>query len=306
MKWLFWLACAQGVSAQQSTLRGTVLSAETREPLGLSIVTLVPSGGKQFTDPSGVFAFPDIPAGTYLLSVRQIGYAPLDTQIIVRDDRPTTFVLALRHLAIELPPVTITGRARCTTPGPPDPKTSPALAVVFEQLQENARRYALLADSYPFEYQLEQTLRNVNARGDTLRPRIDTLRLTSRDERPYQPGRVVTPSYGPWRGDLLVRTMALEEFSNPTFVKNHCFYLMGRDTIEGEKLVRVDFEPAAHLGADMAGAAYLDSVTYQLRFTESSLTRPEQSELDNVKTMIARTRFRDIGQGIPVRITCAR
>lgn len=303
LKWFLWLACAQVASAQQPELRGTVVTAETRHPLGFSIVALTPTAAQRFTDAAGRFAFPDIAPGTYLLSVRQIAYAPFDTQIVVREDSATNVVVALHHLAIELPPVTIAGRPVCRNPGPPDAGTVPALAAVFEQLQEHARRFQLLADSYPFDYWLEQTLREVNTRGDTLRPMVDTIRLGSRTERPYEVGRVVTPGWGPWRADvLLVRTPTLEEFGNATFVKHHCFQLAGRDTIEGETLVRIDFEPAANLGwADMAGSAYLDSITYQLRFTESSLTRPERSPLTEVATMVTRTRFRQIGPGIPVQ-----
>ncbi len=302
MKWLLWLTCAQIASAQQPTLRGSVTSLETGEPLGFTIVTLHPQAGKRFTDAAGVFLFPDVPAGSYLLSVRQIGYTPLDTQIVVSGDVSTTVLVALRRVAIELPPVTIFGHARCTSPGPPDPVATPALAAVFEQLQENARRFALLADSFPFEYRLEQALQRVTSRGDTLRAEIDTLRLGSRSERPYEPGRVVTPGWGPWRSPFVVRTPSLEDFGNPTFVKHHCFYLAGRDTIAGETLVRIDFDPPQAFGwADMAGSAYLDSITYQLRFAESVLTRPELSPLSDVATMVSRTRFRDIGRGIPVQ-----
>src|SRR5512145_3294125 len=105
---------------QQSSLRGTVISAETREPLGLTIVTLYPRLGTQFTDGAGAFVFSGVGAGTYLLSVRQIGYVPLDTQIVLHADRPARLLLVLRRLAVELPAITVVGHARCTKPGPPD------------------------------------------------------------------------------------------------------------------------------------------------------------------------------------------
>ena len=300
--WALWWTPASLATAQQPALRGSVISAEIGEPLGFSIVTLTPTSHKRFTDSVGAFAFQDISAGNYLLSVRQIGYTPLDTQVVVRGDSATQLLVALRHLAIELPPVTIRGRPQCTNPGLPDAGAAPALAAVFEQLQENARRFALLADSFPFDYELEQTLRSVSVRGDTLRPSVRTLRLGSRDDRPYEVGQVVTPGRGAWEGVWIVRTPSLEEFGNTTFVQHHCFYLAGRDTIEGETLVRIDFEPAAKVDwADMAGSAYLDSSTYQLRFTESSLTHPERSQLADIATMVTRTRFRQIGPGIPVQ-----
>jgi hypothetical protein len=287
-------------AATQPTLRGTIVSAETGAPLGFSIVSLIPAASKRFTDAAGAFVFPNIAAGTHVVSVRQIGYTPLDTQVVLAGDSTTTVRVALRHLAIELPPVTIAGR-QCTSPGLPD-SSDAALAAVFDQLQENARRFALLADSFPFDYELEQTLGSVSVRGDTLRPSVRTLRLGSRDDRPYEVGQVVTPGRGAWEGVWIVRTPSLEEFGNAAFVKHHCFFLAGRDTIEGETLVRIDFEPASRLAwTDMAGSAYLDSITYELRFTESSLTHPERSQLTEVATMVTRTRFRQIGSGIPVQ-----
>ena len=286
-------------TATAQSLRGVVVSAETGEPLGFSLVTLYPNLGKQFTDAAGAFASAHAKSGKYILSVRQIGYAPLDTQIVVTDDSTTIVRVALRHLAIELPPVTIAGR-QCTSPGRPD-SSDAALAAVFDQLQENARRLELFADSYPFRFSLERTLRDVTLHGDTLKT-VDVLSLGNNDERPYEIGRVVAPGWGPWNSDLLVHTTVLQEFANNRFIENHCFHLVGRDTIGGETLVRVDFEPAQRLAwADIAGAAYLDSITFELRFTETSLTHPERSPLTEVNTVLARTRFHTIAPGIPLQ-----
>ena len=300
---LLWAFNALLAVAQQPSFRGTVVSAETREPLGFSIVILHPTFGERFTDAAGAFAFEGTTGGSYLLSVRQIGYAPLDTQLIIAGDSATVVQIALRHLAIELPPVTVAGR-QCTNPGRPD-SSDAALLAVFDQLQENARRYELLADSYPFHYDLELALREVNQRGDTGRPVVRRLQFTSDDNHPYAVGRVVEPAWGPWGSPdnmLVIHSADLQDLGNPNFIANHCFRLAGRDTIGGETLVRINFEPATRIGsADMAGAAYLDSITYELRYTETSLTRPEQSALANVRAMRFRTRFRNIARGVPLQ-----
>jgi hypothetical protein len=300
---ILWLASAQLGSAQQPSLRGSVISAETRDPLGFSIVTLHPNVGKQFTDLLGVFEFPDIPAGTYLLSVRQIGYVPLDTQIVVRGDGATTIVAVLRHLAVELPAITIFGHAICTHPGPPDREVTPALADVFGQLIENARRLELLADSYPFRYRLERAVREVTRRGDSLRARVDTIEFNQNEtRRRYSPGLVVSQGSGPYYGQTVVTLASLHELGDSGFHHTHCFRLGGRDTIEGERLVRIDFEPVDRLASsDIAGSAYLDSITYGLRYTETRLTRPERSVLRDVRSVVARTRFRDIAPGIALQ-----
>jgi hypothetical protein len=301
MKWFLCLAWIQLAAAQQPSLRGTVVSAESGEPLGFTIVGLRPNAGRQFTDSAGVFAFAGTAAGRYVLSVRQIGYTPLDTQIVVRGDSTTVVRVALRHLAIELPPVTVAGQ-QCTNPGRPD-SSDVALLAVFDQLQENARRFELLADSYTFAYTLELSDRNVNQRGDTGRPTVRRLRLSSTDDHPYAVGNVVEPSWGPWGNNAtVVHTADLRDFGNPSFVENHCFHLGGRDTIAGESLVRIDFEPATHIwSADMVGAAYLDSITYQLRYTQTSLTRPERSDMPDVRSLNIRTRFRNIAPRVPLQ-----
>ncbi len=296
-------AIAPPASAQQPALRGTVVSAEAGQPLGYSIVELRPGLGQQFTTASGTFAFSALQPGTYLLSVRQIAYTPVDTQIVVPEDGEVVVRVALRHLAIELPPVTVAA-AQCTKPGPPEPSDT-ALRAVFDQLQENARRYELLADSYPFRYVLELSERTVKQRGDTGKPEVRRLHFTSSDYHPYREGRVVEPAWGPW-GDpantLVIRSAELQDLGNPRFIANHCFRLAGLDTIGGDTLVRVDFEPAKRLGSpDMSGSAYLHPTTYELRYTMTSLTRPERSELANVRAMSFRTRFRNIAPGVPLQ-----
>jgi hypothetical protein len=120
--------------------------------------------------------------------------------------------------------------------------------------------------------------------------------------RPYAVGRVVEPGWGPWSSsELLVRTTELQEFANAEFISHHCFRLVGRDTIGDETLVRIDFEPSTRLTTtDLSGSAYLDSLTFELRYTMTSLTHPEWSELSDHRTMTARTRFRTIAQGVPL------
>src|SRR3989442_5187260 len=276
---LLWAFNALLAVAQQPSLRGTVVSAETAQPLGFSIVTLHPNSGRQFTDSAGGFAFADTKAGPYLLSVRQIGYAPLDTQVVIKGDSATIVRIALRHLAIELPPVTVAGR-QCTNPGRPD-SSDAALLAVFDQLQENARRFELLADSYPFHYDLEVALREVNQHGDTSRPVVRRLRFSSNDNHPYEVGRVVEPALGPWGSPdsmVVIHSADQQDLGNSDFIANHCFRLAGRDTIGGETFVRINFEPATRIGSgDIAGVAAPLSPTLPNRLTSYFRSPPLSS-----------------------------
>jgi hypothetical protein len=280
----------------QIAVRGTVLAAETHEPLGFSIVTLQPDIGRQFTDPRGAFAFGNAKPGTYVLSVRQIGYTPFDTQLVIRGDSAIVIEVLLRHLAIELPPITIAGR-QCVRPGRPD-SSDAALLAVFNQLQENARRFALFADSYPFRPLIERTIRDISIRGDT----VTSVESANDPDRPYEVGHVVFAKSPLWPDQFLVHTAVLQDFGNTSFVENHCFDRAGVDTIAGRRLIRIDFEPPTRLRTtDIAGSAFLDSTTYELRFTESRLTHPEWSVLSDIDSSTARTRFKSLAPGIPVQ-----
>jgi hypothetical protein len=276
------------LSTPLGTVHGTVVSAETGDPLAFSIVSLRPTLNEHFTDEHGAFTFAGVLPGTYRLVVRQIGYTPADTTLVVTSDADVVVHIVLIHVAVELPPITVTGELTCTQPGLPDAASTPALSAVFEQLLENARRYRLLADSFPFTFVIERRYES----------EVDTVTQTSAQEHRYRPGRVIDWGKGDFRNQRVVLLPALQEFADSAFLQNHCFRLAGRDTLEGETFVRVDFEPAARLRSpDVAGAAYLEEGTYQLRYTRVSLTRAERS-LPGVIGLVATTRFREIVPGI--------
>jgi hypothetical protein len=291
-------AAAQEPRPTSVTVHGSVVAAGTDQPLAFSIVALRPGVSDHFTDQDGTFRFTDVAPGIYRLIVRQIGYSPADSIVIVRD-ADVTLRIKLSHLAVELPPITVVGRTTCTQPGPPDPTVAPALAAVFDQVLEHVRRFELLADSYPFRFRIERTQWWVSRADQALTITVDSIDQTSREERrTYRPGEVVEWGRGPFQGERVVRLPGLTQFGDSAFIHTHCFRLAGRDTIEGEALVRVDFVAAARLrSANVEGAAYLDAVTYQLRFTRVALTRAQRA-LPGVVALVATTRFREIAPGI--------
>jgi hypothetical protein len=291
-------AGAAGAAPAQVTLRGRVVTAETGEPLPFTIVSLIPGSAARFSDAAGAFAITGLPPGSYRLLVRQIGYFPFDTLLALGGDSVVTVAVVLRHLAVELPVITVTA-VLCERPGPPDGGETPALAAVFDQLAENARRFALLADSRPFRFQLERKYRSVTTAG-TQFSEVDTIEQVSAEERrAYRPGRIVEfGGVGRYRTEGMVRLPGVAYFADSAFVYNHCFSLAGRDTVEGETFIRVDFEPSVAIrSTDVAGAAYLDSTTFQIRYTRVALTRPERVMRD-VVALVATTRFREITPGI--------
>jgi hypothetical protein len=65
------------------TVTGTVIAEATRQPLPYSTVVFDPLGGERFTDQGGSFTYFAVPAGKYKVKIRQLGYTPMDTTIVV-------------------------------------------------------------------------------------------------------------------------------------------------------------------------------------------------------------------------------
>ena len=277
----------------QHSVRGSVSAAGSSDSLPFSVVSLEPGYPPRLTDAQGRFEFLNVLPGRYRLLVRQIAHVPLDTTLTVSadgDSLPPLWV-TLRRLAITLPPVTVHGTMECRVPGPPDPAVSVEAASVFEQAVENARRYRLLANSFPHRALMERT--QIAVRDGRQRiTKVDTLGRESTSEWPYQPGRLVADGTGPRRGELMVRMWSFMDLADSSFVTHHCFRLAGRDTVGGETFIRLDFQPPRWLAEmDVEGSAYLDSVTYVVRHTVVRLTQPRQ-RLTNVDALVVRTQFR--------------
>jgi hypothetical protein len=294
-------------AAQPGSLRGVVRST-LGEPIPYAVVALEPAFPHRFTDDSGSFVFPRVPAGTYHLLARQVGYKPLDTTVTVLPDRPLVVTLALEHLVVELSQINVTAElaraarpSRCTDPGPPDPAKTPELAAIFEQLKQNAERYWMLADSYPAIYRMSRSRGYVDRDGNPVYTSVDTIELRTDTRWHYAPGRLLADLQAPHGGtELEVKLPTLPDLADSAFVANHCFRLVGLDTLEGEVYVRVDFRPDERLvEPDADGSAYLDPITYLIQYLTIRLTHPDRAIVELVN-LTAKVRFREIAPSIVI------
>ena len=294
--------------ASDFTLRGTVVTAETSEPVTFGIVE-VTGLAPRLTDETGHFQIAALRTGGYHLVVRQIGYVPFDSTIAIPLTSP--LLIRLKRLGVLLSPVTVSGTSDCRRPGAPDPTVTPALAIVFDQVVANARRMRLLAEEHPHRLRIERTLTDVQLPRRSERSVTDTLDVKSTDRWPYRPGHIVSrvgyeeDIHGRWLTRLwenqdLIRLPTLEDFADSSFVVTHCFSFVGRDTLQGGTFIRIDFRPTTRIKtSDVAGATYLDSTTYMARYTVVAVTHPAQAALGLI-SLIATSRFCEAMPGILV------
>jgi len=292
-----------GSPAAAQTLRGDVRAAETNLPLPYSTVVLQPGVVGRFANDSGFFSFPRLPAGTYRMVVRAIGYLPFDTMITMAAE-PIELHVRLPPLAVELPPVTVVATRACLRPGPPARDSEPELAKIFDQLRENAERFRLLSDAYPFTYWVERHVWEDPPVPDAV-AELDTIELRSDVRLPYRPGELIVSQVGPrGRRERTLRLPTVIDLADSAFHKAHCFTFAGVDSLFGRLHVRVDFLAADRLRSpDVAGSAWLDSETYQLRQLIFRLTRAERAAR-SLTALEATVAFEELFPSltVPVRI----
>ena len=288
------VARAQDVTPPSGIVRGSV-RAVTGERIPYAIVSIVPAGRQRFADDSGAFWIDGIAPGPHRVRVRQIGFSPYDTTIIVPPEAEVVLAPRLAPIAVQLSEITVSARGRCERPGPPDPALHPQLAVVFDQLRENAERYRLMADSYPAEYQMERGFGDITEAGRLRVAPSDTVTRRTDARWHYAPGRVTAEDSV---NGLRLLLPTLPDLADSAFQAGHCWYLAGPDTATAEGLLRVDFAPPVRLRApDVDGSAWLDALTYQIRRATVRLTNPSRVDW-RISALTVEMSFREVAPSI--------
>jgi hypothetical protein len=291
-------ARAQGTAGR--LLTGVVVAKANGEPLGHSMVSLTPAGRQTFTDDEGRFAFPGVPPGRYTLRATHLGFSPIEQGVTIPSDSVTTRVrIELADVQVTLATVKVMGDAPCIAPGRPDPAKSSEFAVIFQQLEQNAQQYRLLADSFPYAYHEERT--NFAVRGDSVIESVHTETVLLRSDKPgwtYRPGRVISTDFITRERSMHLPT--LSDFASDDFVKNHCFRYGGVEhTADGDN-VRIEFRAAQKLTSpDVNGTILLDAKTYQIRQAELRLSQVPTA-LKRVAAVDVTTLFREVEPSVLV------
>lgn len=284
--------------AQSSVVRGQVVLKDDGQPLPYTTVALPSQGMQRLTTDSGTFVLVDVPPGEVRLRFKRIGFAPMDTLVVVAPGSTLQIHVQMTHLAIPLPEVVVSGRCTNETPFEPRP---PMLADLFDQVNQHAERMTLLATAKPF------IMRTTSVGGvrDPATPfvptRVDTVERGPLPVVQYEPKRVARRGTGAYAGSWVIHMPELPDFADTAFTNNHCFHYAGQTRFEADSVIAVEFEPVPWLdkAVDVEGTIYLRVDNYQLVALVARTNRlPSDSR--HIADYTHRTWFKEIVPGIRV------
>ena len=267
---------AETITAGSVSVSGLIIAQGTGRPIPFSTVRLQPVGRERFTNQEGAFTYYAVPPGKYQLHVRQVGYLPADTTIIVSPNVPIAITVTMNRIAAPLDEVKVTAPPRlCLVPDDFGAVADSELSVVLEEAKKNAEREQLLRHTYPFEYRIAQTHDTYDIDAKTHGLQYDTADFRSDDSWRYKRGKVVSNDRSKLFGDVrLMRLPTLADLADRSFLTNHCFKYAGVVNQDGIRTHRIDFLPDSLLFApDVEGSIFMDSATYKIRRAEFRLTR---------------------------------
>jgi hypothetical protein len=252
---------------------GTVLSAADGQPVPYSTISLGDTAEGRFADVAGRFSLGAPATGTYRLRAQQLGFLALDTTLSAGNGSQHV-ELRLQPLPVRLANVPAESQHGCAAPKLAESGASPAAAMILAQVRQNAERYRILLDQYPFNYRLEESraaLLNVHTRDETDSViALDTAMYDSRQRHQYAIGGVVYEQRSVSGGKhMMMFIPTLSDLADPAFVDAHCFAYAGDAVHE----LRIDFRPADAIKApDVTGSVYLDDARYVVKRAVFNLT----------------------------------
>jgi len=97
--------------SREGGVMGTVIDAQTGQPLAGVQLFLPQLGVGMITNARGAFSLSDLPAGTHVIEIRFLGYASEERTISVSAGETVTLEVSLRRQVLDLDAVVVTGTA---------------------------------------------------------------------------------------------------------------------------------------------------------------------------------------------------
>lgn len=278
IRWLLLPAlalCSKASDAQ--VIRGTVNGEGARAPVRGAVVTLLnvqgtPTDRRVLTDTDGAFAMRAPSAGSWMVEVRAIGYAPRRTAAkSVGAGETVVEQVTLRQVATRLATLRVEARSACRRAGELDAVTSEVwddvwAALAAAQLAREQRLVRAEVFLYTREVDVSTGLVMEEERGVA----------SVLDESPFRTASAAElTKLGFWRasplGDVEFHGLDAATIISPEFLAGHCFSLERRDSA-GVTLVGLSFRPVSDRRADVQGLLWLDAESRVLRALEFTYT----------------------------------
>ncbi len=296
-------AVSQAGDATKGTLQGSAIGAPMNIPLPFAVVSVTQLGIERFTDADGRFTLGALQAGRYEIVIRRIGYVPFRDSVQIVAGSITRLDARLSQIPAQLARTTVVAMTSCPRPGTPDRARDPIVADLVALLRENADRYRLLVQQYPFSYLQVRAMGQLGDASLTLQS-VDTTLGKGLARVTYRPGRVVTLVADSRRGkEYSMSLPTILDLADDQFVRNHCFAYGGASDRDGETWLRLDVRAADKIRSpDVHGSFYLDSATSELRRMDLTMSRPDRlpKALQGVRGVDVVTSFVSIASGLSV------
>jgi hypothetical protein len=286
---------AQGTSP---LLIGDVVGKDGGVPLGHAMITVLGIQRQTFTSDRGVFVFSSLDPGKYRIRVVHIGYTPVEASITVpADSSPPRMRIELARLSVQLSAVRVVAKGLCTMPGRPNPDVDPDFAAIVAQVRMNAEQYQFMADSFPFQFKMEEIFSSMGRDSSRTEPRMETEQFRSDVHGwEYKVGDV----FGRDSRGAVMHLPTLRDFASYEFLNNHCFRYAGLDSTRDGMMIKIGFDADVQLRApDVSGSVLLDAKTYQIRRMELDLTKMP-ADFPQITAMHVTTIFGEISPSIDV------
>lgn len=286
----------------QGALDLSVIDARNNQGLSYAVVRIEQLSIERFTDSRGRIVLGSLSPGEYAVNVRRLGFVPVNRTVTVSAGDPVALTVRLDQVPQTLSKMTVTPALQCLNPGPPDPVRNPEIHTLVALLRENADRYRLLANQYPFSSTRARALGELRDSAVFVQS-VEVTDIPGRTRVEYRPGRVVVRRQN--RYSMVLPTIL--DLADDGFAKTHCFFYGGTTTESTEKgtqtWIRLDVRVDDKLKSpDVNGSFYLDSATAQLRLMEIELSRTDRlpPQLSAIGSVRSATRFVEIAHGLSV------
>lgn len=264
-------------------LRGTVTDTTGGAGLSYALVTVVRLDRRSFANERGAFAIAGLKPGPERLRVQQIGYAPLELNLMLVD--PGKDAAAVDQLIITLgarvqvlPDLVVTA-ADIRTYRQPESCVAPANALtggsaqlVIDQAVTNADRIVALEQDYPFIVTFEHVREARDSTDAVVGRWVDTIPLNPAHRAWYRRGAVLPrpPLFRPQEAHYFT----MGDLARVEFQRAHCVWYIGTDSTEAGPVHRLVFEPAPGVkSADWAGMLQFDRESFQLARSDAWLVQ---------------------------------